>query len=71
MSIFESMKEDQTFASIYEYESLLRAIEEAKDRKLIEAIPVAAKRVVPQIRILVPRDRYRNWLFFASSRVPR
>ena len=49
MSVFESMKKDESFASIYEYEELLRAIKHAELQQLIEQVPVVAKRPVPQI----------------------
>ena len=60
MTIFESMKEGESFQSIYEYEDLLREIEDAEAKALIEPIPVAAKRVVPQVE---------NWYREISSGV--
>lgn len=49
MSIFLSMKDGETFSSIYEYEGLLRALKNAEDNDLIEEVPVSARREVPQV----------------------
>ncbi len=49
MSIFQSMKDGETFSSLYEYESLLRVLKNAEENDLIEEIPVSARREVPQV----------------------
>jgi hypothetical protein len=49
MTIFESIKNDESFSSIYEYEDVVRAIEDAISKRVIERIPVLARRRVPQV----------------------